>query len=974
MKKPRLIIVEDELIIAHEIQMSLTRLGYEVPSIAMSGEEALEQVREIEPDLVLMDIKLKGSMSGIEAAALIHERHHIPVIYVTANADEATVSRARTTEPYGFIYKPIQYDVLRAVIETALYKHKMELTLIEREAWLNAALTSIGDAVIATNTAGSVTFMNPVAERITEWTLKEAEGRPLEEIVTLISGTGGKPLAGPVAAVIRDGVNRGMSPDTVLVSRSGRRIPIADSAAPIRDALGRMIGVIVVFRDISEHRESEVELLEGSERLASLLDAAPAGYFLLDMEGRIKRVNRVWLDMFDHSREEDVRGKHFLEVMQFEDTEEGETFFREILAGREERRTGEFSRRYADGREGFHSLSISPVRHQGELIGVEGFAADDTDRRSAGQALARCEKQLTRLFDHAPDACWFHDRSGTVIDANSRAAALFGCTVKDLSGKAVTGLLRFSGPDTADACLHPAEADGITGPVETVVIRPDGEEIPVELSTCAVVRDGTEAVYCIARDIRRRKKSEEALIEAQELFSRLIATVPDMIIRTTIEGEIEFVSEYGLDISGYSARDLVGKNMFTFIVPEDRERARDTTVRMFEGRLGPREYRLILKNGASLPFEVNGDLLRDEEGRPFGMVYICRDVSERKQSLAALQASEKKYRDLFENSQEAFLILEDGRFTDCNQATVDMLGLSSKDQVINARPSDLSPVKQSDGRKSKEKAIEMIQIALEKGSHRFEWDHQRPNGDIFPVEVLLTRITKEDGSKIIHTAWRDITEQKKVKQLIERELQEKKVLLREIHHRVKNNLNVIISLLGLQSRRITSREDAVDAFQESCDRIFSMALVHEYLYKSENFSQIDIKPYIESISEQLSRTHPMGRNIRFTSRIDNIYLNVTTAVPCGLILNELITNAYKYAFEGRVQGALDVSFSRDRDTVCVLTVRDDGVGLPESIDIDSVQTLGLRLVKILTGQLSGDLTISRKEGTTFTIRFKADQE
>lgn len=975
MTKPRLIIVEDELIIAHEIQHSLTMLGYEVPAIVMSGEEALEQVRNIEPDLVLMDIKLKGRMSGIEAAAGIHERHHIPVIYMTANADQSTIDLARTTEPYGFIYKPIQQDVLRAVIETALYKHKMEIKLIEREAWLNSTLTSIGEAVVTTDTEGVVTFLNPVAEEMTGWSGKESIGRPIGEIITLVSGTSGKPIPPPVQRVLEDGIKTSMQTDTVLIQRSGRRITIADSASPIQDAHARITGVIIVFRDVSQHRESEIGLLEGSDRCRSFLEKMPAGYFVIDRDGLIRQVNSVWLEMFDYPQQEDVLGRHYLDILQFDSSKEGEAFFHDVLAGDKERLSGEFSRRYRDGREGYHTLTITPLRYQGKLVGAEGFVTDTTSSKTAEQTYSRTETELMQLFEYAPDACLLLDGYGNITDVNSKAVQLFGSRREELLAKAAQEVIHISDGVISDFLAGENTGDTGSHPAETAIIGPNGTEIPVQLSVYPVTRKGSQAVLCIARDIGEIKKYGAVLNETQELFSRLIATIPDMIIRTNIDGEIEFVSEWGLDISGYSAPDIVGKPMLSFIAPEDRARAKETMAQMFEGRLGPREYKLILKNGGQLPFETNGDILRDERGKPFGMVFVCRDISERKEALAALQASEEKYRDLFENSQEAFLILENGVFTDCNQATVEMLGLSSKEQVLNNHPADLSPPIQPDGRDSREKADEMMKISLEKGSHRFEWDHKLPNGEVIPVEVLLTRITKEDGSKIFHTVWHDITEQKRVKQLIELELQEKKVLLREIHHRVKNNLNVIISLLGLQSRRITSKEDAIDAFQKSCDRIFSMALVHDHLYKSKNFSRIDMKPYTESISEQLSRSHPLGGQITFITDIeDNLYLSVTTAVPCGLILNELITNAYKYAFEGRETGTLRVSLSQDKNDVYILTVHDDGIGLSDKIDIDTVQTLGLRLVKILTGQLNGELQITRKGGTAFTIRFQADQE
>ena len=182
MARPKIIIVEDETIVAQDVKYILMNLGYDVPAITVSGENALQKIAALQPDLVLMDIKLKGKTDGIETAGQAHALYDVPVVYMTANADKTTVERAKKTEPYGFIYKPVQPDALRAVIEMALFKHGMEKQLKEREAWLDATLQSIGDGVIATDTKGKIAFMNPVAEDLTGWKQAECAGRPLTEV------------------------------------------------------------------------------------------------------------------------------------------------------------------------------------------------------------------------------------------------------------------------------------------------------------------------------------------------------------------------------------------------------------------------------------------------------------------------------------------------------------------------------------------------------------------------------------------------------------------------------------------------------------------------------------------------------------------------------------------------------------------------------------------------------------------------
>ncbi len=261
-------VVEDNRIVAKDIQNSLENLGFDVCASVPSGEAALEEVQEQKPDLVLMDIMLKGEMDGTEAAAQIHSRFHIPVVYLTAYADDKILEKAKVTEPFGYIIKPFEERELNTAIEMALYKHKMERKLMESEEWLSTTLKSIGDAVIATDKTGRVTFMNPVAESLTGWQQEEAKGKPLQDVFNIINEETREVVDNPVIKVLRDGMIVGLANHTVLISRAGAEVPIDDSGAPIRDENGEIAGVVLVFRDITERREAERALRESEEKLA----------------------------------------------------------------------------------------------------------------------------------------------------------------------------------------------------------------------------------------------------------------------------------------------------------------------------------------------------------------------------------------------------------------------------------------------------------------------------------------------------------------------------------------------------------------------------------------------------------------------------------------------------------------------------------------------------------------------------------
>ena len=267
MSNAKILIVEDEGIEALDIQHRLTSLGYSAPDIVFSGEEAIEKAEETNPDLVLMDIMLPGKMDGIAAAEQIQDRFDIPIVYLTAYADENTLHRAKRTEPHGYIIKPFKERELHITIDMALYKHKMERQLKEREKWFATTLRSIGDAVIATDKDGLITFVNAIAEGLIGWKTEEIVNRKLTEVFHIVNKYTRAPVENPVSKVMLEGTITGLANHTILIAKDGAEIPIDDSAAPIKDDKGRVTGVILVFRDVTEREKSEEALRRAKDEL-----------------------------------------------------------------------------------------------------------------------------------------------------------------------------------------------------------------------------------------------------------------------------------------------------------------------------------------------------------------------------------------------------------------------------------------------------------------------------------------------------------------------------------------------------------------------------------------------------------------------------------------------------------------------------------------------------------------------------------
>jgi len=263
--KKKILIVEDERIIAMEIRGRLEELGYCITDTVSSKEAAIESTKSNPPDLVLMDIMLGHEMSGLDAAEYIHEHYDIPVVYLTAYSDEKTLERAKRAEPFGYILKPLDEREIRSTIEISLYKHEMEKKLKASEEWFSTTLKSIGDAVITTDTKGSVVFINPIAEKLTGWSQKEAMGQDIKKVFQITNDNETKWVEDPVGMVLNTGEAIFLTNNTLLIAKDGKKIPIDDSAAPIRDDRGNLNGVVLVFRDIAEKKHMEEQLRQAGK-------------------------------------------------------------------------------------------------------------------------------------------------------------------------------------------------------------------------------------------------------------------------------------------------------------------------------------------------------------------------------------------------------------------------------------------------------------------------------------------------------------------------------------------------------------------------------------------------------------------------------------------------------------------------------------------------------------------------------------
>ncbi|MBI4764266.1 MAG: PAS domain-containing protein [Deltaproteobacteria bacterium] len=395
MSPARILIVEDEGIEALDLQQRLNSLGYSAPDIASTGEEAVKMAEAGSPDLVLMDIMLSGEIDGVTAAGQIQARFDIPIIYLTAYADEDTLQRAKITEPYAYIVKPFRERDLHITIDVALYKHTLERKLKESEKWLATTLRSIGDAVIATDKNGLITFMNPVAEGLTGWQLKEVLNKKLTEVFNIINRDSRRPVENPVARVILEGHIVGLANHTRLIARNGTEIPIDDSAAPIKDDRGNLIGLVLVFRDITEREKAEDALSQAKEEWEQTFHTVPDLLAILDHQHRIVRVNRSMADRLGVTPEQCI-GLRCYEAVHGMPEKPG--FCPHALTCQDGRQ--HIAEVHEPRLGGDFLVSTTPMcDSRGKVIGAVHVARDITERKAAERKLQQHALELWKLTE-----------------------------------------------------------------------------------------------------------------------------------------------------------------------------------------------------------------------------------------------------------------------------------------------------------------------------------------------------------------------------------------------------------------------------------------------------------------------------------------------------------------------------------------------------------------------------------------------
>ncbi|MFA0847114.1 MAG: sensor histidine kinase [Methanobacterium formicicum] len=466
----------------------------------------------------------------------------------------------------------------------------------------------------------------------------------------------------------------------------------------------------------------------------------------------------------------------------------------------------------------------------------------------------------------------------------------------------------------------------------------------------------------------RQFLTERALSSSEKNYRDLVDNSLVGIYKTNISGDILFANESLAQIFKFSDVEELKSHQITEFYKNISARKEIIDKLRKEGSFAQYEVEMVSREGDTVNMLLSASLT----GKVISGMLM--DITLRKKAEKALQDSEEKYHTLFEsNPTYTILVSLEGSILDVNSAASEFAGISSQELIGKNFPELQIFPNEEDIKFQRSKFLLALQGETIKP---FQYQLIDYKGNYSWVESQLVPIKKDGEINSILVISKDITERKKAMDGLERMVDEKNILIKEIHHRVKNNMQIISSLLNLQSQHLKADEQfAVSILKESQNRVKSMAMIHENLYQSKDFTHIKFEDYITRLVYELFYSYSGDADkIRLVVDVDDVNLNMETAVPCGLIVSELFTNSVKYAFpegrEGEIRVSLKQEPGKDDDREFILTVSDDGVGFPPDLDYRNTETLGLELVNSLTCQIDGNISLDLTQGTKFTVKFK----
>ncbi|MFP4418380.1 MAG: PAS domain S-box protein [Chitinispirillaceae bacterium] len=863
----------------------------------------------------------------------------------------------------------------RLLAEQIRRREETEAALRESEARFTAFMDHLPGYAYIKDTDRRHLYVNPPLARLFGRDASDFLGKTYEELFGV-----------PEAESIRENDERVLhlgqpiqAEETAVID--GKRIPHLSFKFPIRGADGNVALGGVTF-DISDRRLAEEEVARERNLSNQIIDSLPGMFYMFDIEGHYIRWNKLAEKITGYSGEE-FTGLHPLSLFAGED--------RKLVARRIEEvfETGSGS---VEASLVHKKGTSTPYYFTGQRVEIEnqpylvGLGIDISERRRAETQVKEQRRRMASIIEGTDVGTWeWNVQTGETV-FNRRWAEIIGYSLDDLMPVSIKTWEKFTHPEdlrrSTELLKRHFAGDLEYYECECRMRHKDGLWVWV-LSRGKVLSRTSEGkplmMYGTHSDITERKQMEQSLRDALHFNQRIGEVLPLVLyIQEISTGKNIYINREVSQVLKYSEHQIqrMGERFVQQVMhPDDQERYAQHISRLAklpDGAIAQFEYRMRAADG-QWHWIMSRDTVfaRDQQGRPTQILGTALDITRRKEAENALGESEERYRLFFETSPFALLVAKPYMLGNPNPSAREMFGCSAEE--LEHMPFwKLSPEKQPDGALSSEKAAYYIKEALSGRSQYFEWRHLRKDGSFFDAEVALTRVYLKGEPQIMATIL-DVTERKNAVDQLKASLREKETLLQEIYHRTKNNMMVISAVLQLQAASIDNPE-VERIVGDSVTRIRAMSLAHEMLYKTKNLSRINMRDYLSGLANLLAGSSGLSpEQVKLHLHIEGIQLLIDLAVPCGLIVNELLQNSFKHAFPNGRRGNIEIGFIRADVHLLQMTVADDGIGLPPHFDIMKAPSLGVQLVRqIARHQLHAAIDVKSDHGLRWRISFRED--
>ena len=736
---------------------------------------------------------------------------------------------------------------------------------------------------------------------------------------------------------------------------------------PIKNEARNILNYVQIYDDITLRKSFEQTLKEKEELYRTLVDQLP-DMVIIHIDGNIIFGNTAFENISGYKKEEYL-GQNFSFLIKEDNKKIAFNNFKKRIKGV---RFNQYDLEIVNKKREILTVTVKAEKiHYNKQEAILTVLTEITQRKKVEEDLIESRKSYQDVIENIGEGIAVADYKEFFLMVNPAAEKIFGVPSGKLVGR---NLNEFLSPD--QRILVGGQSDnrkkGIKNVYSLSINRIDGEERKISVTATPRYNKLGEFIgtFGVFHDITEQLKTIQALRKSEEHYRELFENANDMVFTSDFEGNIKSINPIGEKIIGYKLKSVKDLNIINFVTPESFYKAMSKIKEKLENKNDFTSYEItaITKEKKHVILEINS-FLRFKDGSPSEVFGIARNITERKITEEALKLEEEKYRLLFEDAPLGIITVDiNGKIIEVNESLIKILESPSVEKTKEINFFKFQPLIDSG-------ITEDLKICINNGVNlSTERSYTTLWGKPLDLRINLTPL-KDSLNQItgVQATVEDVSEQKKAQDQIKSALAEKEVLLREVHHRVKNNMQVILSLINMQKLSI-SDNDVLNKFQELQERVRTMSMVHEDLYISDDLSKIEFGNYLKNLTNNLFRVYGSRSDIFAEFVIqENVFLSLDFSIPCGLIVNEIISNALKYAFPEseltELRKVIRVELSCNLNNIN-LKISDNGIGLPSNFNFSKSKTMGIRLINVLASdQLNGEINVYNNNGTHYEISF-----